>query len=169
MNDDLFDLALKPIQDVLDQTGKKPVRAVPPRPARPTWRCNTVWGQGGSGEPSSQDESIPTPDGRCREDALKRVHARDGRAASRPGQSTRWRLSRVAWTDGTHLLPAPSRALQEDVHAVVIVGGGARIPKIQEKIKILMKRDTLNRNLNGALPWLFPQALRHADQIRSDS
>ena len=76
-----------------------------------------------------------------------------------------------AWPgrDGTHLLLAPSRALQEDVHAVVIVGGGARIPKIQEKIKILMKRDTLNRNLNGALPWLFPQALRHADQIRSDS
>jgi len=36
-----------------------------------------------------------------------------------------------------------------EVHAVVIIGGGSRIPKVQEKLLKVMDRDTLNRNLNG--------------------
>ena len=36
-----------------------------------------------------------------------------------------------------------------EVHAVVIIGGGSRIPEIQERIKKVMGREELNRNLNG--------------------
>ena len=36
-----------------------------------------------------------------------------------------------------------------EVHAVVIIGGGSRIPQIQENLKKVMDREELNRNLNG--------------------
>jgi hypoxia up-regulated 1 len=36
-----------------------------------------------------------------------------------------------------------------EVHAVVIIGGGSRIPKIQDLLLKVMDREQLNRNLNG--------------------
>ena len=37
----------------------------------------------------------------------------------------------------------------EEIHAVVIIGGASRIPKIQTMLMEVMKRDKLEKNLNG--------------------
>ena len=92
-------------------------------------------------------ERVPGP--------LRQVAELSGIPLVRPGGSTGWEVGRYCrYIDGHHDSSSPGMAAaQDDVAAVVLMGGGLRIPRVQAVLK-----ETLGRYGPAAQPrasWLL--------------